>query len=180
MSEEHEPLPDKLQQAHNLTLRSIKKIDLRPSGTWALTAHMTQAADGMALLRDAFKNIMCIIYDLARSDDHDAKVQALTNFVQLQLLSMQCMVDTLVKDIETLDSEFHSKQRKEFTAVLHDLHHAMQEGIPTLEAYKDAVERIVTDPEHKKSLLGGAESTAQTYDDHSEDVLGDILRGMDE
>ena len=177
--EESGELPPDLADAHRAVLLSLKKADLRESGAWALSIHMDQAAEGFALLRQALKNIMCIIYDLSRTGDKETKLEAVQGFVELQLMSLDMLVEGLLADIDDTDSSFHTKQRKEFTAVLHELHRLIQEGVAVSEAYVEAVERYISDPEHKKQMLDSKESAVNVYGARKDNIIAAALKDID-
>ena len=180
--DDFEDAAEMLQDAHQAALQALKAADLRSSGTWGLTVYLAQTTTAFTLLKEGLKNIMCVIYDLSRSNDPTVKVDAIRSFVELQLLSLDTVVESLITDIEDPDSEFHTPRRKEVTAVIHELHNAMAEGIDTREAYVDTVERRISDPDQRAMLIEHAAGDVKVFNKNAKDRIGpllDMLRGDD-
>lgn len=168
-----------LQEMHDNSLRLLKKADLRPSGTWGLTVHIAQATHAFELCKEALKNIMCVIYDLSRSNDPQVKVTALRAFVELQIACLDAVMDRLIMDIEDPESDFHRPQRREMTTVLNAMYNDMQEGVSAYDAYVDALERHVSDPKQRERMINAAGPASRIYAKHK-DTIGPIINGIED
>ena len=146
-------LPPELENEHEETRRSMEKLNLRSSGAWAMSLHMQQAGDGINMFMSGLKTIMCVMYDLSRTTDNVAKLDAIRKFSYLQLAVIRRHIDLLMADIEDPTSGFHAKSRKEFIMVLHKMHRLKEEGVEAAEALESVIDSTVTDSELRDQLL---------------------------